>query len=112
MSTAPQIDLEALKSEIANMSADDVAKQLLEIRTSQRVQQKKYHNADAAKAYQQKKAAKIKEMAAHARTLPATMPGYANLYEQIKAQANEAADAKLAESGAPVENVDDETEAA
>jgi hypothetical protein len=115
MSTAPAaIDLKALQAEIAKLSPDEVAKQLLDVRTAQRVQQKKYHNADAAKAYQQKKQAKIKAMADAAKGLPATEPGFANLYEQIKKQANDAADAKLAESAAvdADESNDDVTEAA
>lgn len=101
MSTTPvTIDLEKLRSDIQKLSPEDVAKQLLEVRTKQRVQQKKYHNTDAAKKYRLERAAKIKEMAVFAKSQPATEDGYANLYEQIKAKADAAADQKLGEQAA------------
>jgi hypothetical protein len=90
------LDLSALEAEIKNMSPTDIMKQLVEIRTKQRVAQKKYHNPEKAKAYQQKRNAKNKAMADAARALPATEPGYANLYDQILAQASTQADAALA----------------
>jgi hypothetical protein len=91
----PKLDLDALKLEISQLSPDEVAKQLLDVRVKQRVQQKKYHNTDAAKAYRTKRAERIKMIAAQAKATPATLPGYANLYEQIKDQANKAADEQL-----------------
>ena len=98
------LDLEALENEVKSMSPEDIRKQLVEIRTKQRVAQKKYHNPERAKAYQQKRNATNKAMASAAKQLPATDPQYANLYEQIMAEAAEAADAKLA--GASIEETE------
>lgn len=95
------LDLSALEAEVGAMSQEDIAKQLLEVRTKQRVQQKKYHNKDKAKAYQQKRNAQTKLMAEKAKSLPAPAGSKAkNLYEHIMLQAAEAADAKIAAEAA------------
>lgn len=98
--TTSNLNIDELKSEIANLSPEEVAQQLLDVRVKQRVQQKKYHSTEASKSYQKKRAAKIKAMTELAKTQPSTKPGFANLYEQIKHEANELADQKLAESDA------------
>lgn len=104
--TAINLDLSALEAEVQGMSQEDIAKQLLEIRTKQRIQQKKYHNPEKAKEYQRKRNATTKAMAERAKSLPAPEGSkYKTLYEHIMASANDAADAKLAEAAAEVEEV-------
>jgi len=100
MDTSVTIDLSALENEIAALSPEQVAEQLLKVRTKQRIQQKKYQNTDAAKSYRAKRAATLKAMATKAKATPATKPGYNNLYEQIVDEANAAADESLGVSEA------------
>lgn len=97
------IDLAALEQEIKNLSPEEITKQLLEVRTKQRIQQKKYHNTDAQKAYRVKRAETLKLLAKRAKEL--------GMYDQIREQANAAADAKLAEAVAEEEDAMAEAEA-
>lgn len=90
-----ELDLSTIEASIASMSEEDVKKQLTELRTRQRVQQKKYHNADAAKAYRAKKNAEVKAMVARAKAL--------GIYDSILEKADELADEKIsAEEGVSV----------
>lgn len=98
--TTVNIDLAALEQEINALTPEEIASQLLKVRTKQRVQQKKYQNTDAAKAYRKKRAETIKAVAEKAKTLPSSDPKYKNLYEQIQAQAADAADQVLGETQA------------
>jgi hypothetical protein len=95
-----------VEAEISNMSPEDLRKSLVEIRTKQRVAQKKYHNPEKAKAYQKRRNAQVTKMAELAKGMPATVPGYANLYEQIQAEAKAAADEKLGVAEAETETVE------
>jgi predicted P-loop ATPase/GTPase len=83
------IDLEALRAEVSNISLDDARKQLLELRTRQRVQMKKYHDPEKAKAYRQRRSTFLKLLADKAKA--------AGIYDEILAEADEAADMVLAE---------------
>lgn len=102
------IDIAALEKEISALTPEEIQKQLVDLRTKQKVAMKKYHDPVKAKAYRQKKAEAQKAMAARAKGMPATKPGFANLYEQILDEASERADAKLAESEVEASEVGDE----
>lgn len=104
------IDLSALEAEVGALTPEQIRAQLVEIRTKQKVQQKKYHNPERAKAYQKKRNAATKAMAEKVKTLPATDPRFKTLYEQIMAEANEQADTRLAEQAAEVEVEQEEVE--
>ena len=69
---------------------------MLDAKVKQRVATKKYYNPETAKKARQKRAEQLKLMAEKAKGQPATAPGYANLYEQIMAEAAVEADARLA----------------
>lgn len=101
------IDLNALQAEIGQLSEEDLRNQLLEVRTKQRIQQKKYHNTDTQKAYRQKRAEQVKLMTERAKSAKATKPGFANLYEQIRAEAAERADQALGEQEALASDTSD-----
>ena len=94
------IDLDSLKAQVDSIPEEDLRKQLLDIRTKQKVQQKKSHNPEKQKEYQRKRNAAITVMTGRAKTLPASKPGFANLYEQILAEAAEEADRRLGENAA------------
>ena len=84
-----QIDLAALQTEINGMSQEDMAAQLLKIRTRQKVQQKKHApDKEKQKFYQMKGREKAKLLKAAAIET--------GVWEQIEAEANKAADAKIA----------------
>lgn len=94
-----EINLDELEASIANLTEEDIRKQLLEIRTRQKVMQKKYHDPVKAKEYRAKKSAFQALLAKKAKQM--------GIYDSILDAANEAADAKLAaeeaEKGEPVE---------
>jgi hypothetical protein len=92
---AVELDLDALQAEVSQMSEEDIRKALVEVRSKQRVQQKKYHNTESAKSYQKKRAAKIKLLAEAARK--------AGIYDAVLKEANEKADQILAEDAADAE---------
>lgn len=102
MSPNVEIDLSALESEIQSLTPEQIREQLVGLRTKQRVNQKKYHNADKAKAYMAKRAAKQKAMVEWAKTQPATDGKSETLYAQILAEAAEKADAILGAEAADV----------
>jgi len=93
-----EIDIAALENEISQMSPEDLKQQLLDAKVRQKVATKKYYNPETAKKARVKKAETLKAQAALAKTMPASKPGFANLYEQILAEANEIADQKLGET--------------
>ena len=95
-----EIDLAALEADIAQLSPEDLKKQLLDAKVRQKVATKKYYNADTAKKARQKKAAILKAQAELAKTMPSTDARYKNLYEQIMAEAEEVAAEKLGENEA------------
>lgn len=83
-----EINLDELEASIANLTEEDIRKQLLEIRTRQKVMQKKYHDPVKAKEYRAKKSAFQALLAKKAKAM--------GIYDSILDAANEAADAKLA----------------
>lgn len=105
-----EIDIEAINAELSTLTPEQMKQQLLDAKVKQKVNQKKYHNPETAKRARMKKAAEMKALSERAKSLPATKPGYANLYEQINAEANELAQAKLDEQDA--EGIDEEESAA
>lgn len=90
MSTENVLDLDALTAEVNNLSEEELRAALVEMRTKQKVTQKKYYNPETAKKARQKAAAKMKAMVEAAKA--------AGIYEEIEKAASEAADAKLAEA--------------
>lgn len=82
------IDLKSIEAQIASLSPEEIKKQLVDIKTRQKVMQKKYYDKDRAKAQRDKKAAEIKVLVERAKQL--------GFYDEILEQANEQADAKLA----------------
>jgi predicted RNA-binding Zn ribbon-like protein len=108
MSTNPiVIDVDAINAEIQGLPIEELQRQLLEVRTKQKVQQKKYQNTETQKAYRQKRAAAIAAMTEQAKKTPATKPGFANLYEQIRAEAAERAEQLLADDAVASEAGDE-----
>lgn len=81
------IDLEKIQAELSTLSQEDLVKQLLEIKTRQKITQKKYYNPETAKRARIKRSAVIKAMEDKAKQL--------GLYDQILKQAGEAADVEL-----------------
>lgn len=97
------INIEEINKEIAGLSQEDMAKQLLDMRVRQKVQQKKHYNPEKMKGYQQKQREKAKLLKERALASPATQTGYANLWEQINAQAEKEAEAKIEAEATPAE---------
>jgi hypothetical protein len=87
-----ELDMAAIEASISQMTEEDVRKQLMEIRTRQKVMQKKYHDPVKAKASRDKKAAFVKALAEKARRL--------GIYDDVLQAANDAADEKLAAEAA------------
>jgi len=94
------VDLEALENEIGSLSEEEIREQLVSLRTKQRVQQKKYHNTEAAVRYRKARAEKFKAMVARARAL--------GIYDSIKASADAKADELLAGEAADADTADNE----
>lgn len=86
------IDLNAIQAEIAQLSPEEIQKQLVELRTKQRVNQSKHHNSDKQKAYMKKRNAAFKAMADRAKEL--------GIYDNILKQAKENAAEIIAERDA------------
>jgi hypothetical protein len=104
MSTnAVNIDLSAIQAEIANLSPEEIQKQLVELRTKQRVNQSKHHNSEKQKAYMKKRSEMFKAMATKAKEL--------GIYDGILKQAKANADELIAQGAAadePTTDVEDE----
>lgn len=94
------LDLNAIEASIAQMSEEDVKKQLLEIRTRQKVMQKKYQDPAKQKANRQKKAAEIAALVKRAKE--------AGFYDSVVEQAKVAASEKLAAEAAEATDDTDE----
>lgn len=106
------IDIAGLENEINQLSAEDLRSQLLEAKVKQRVATKKYYNPENAKKLRQKRAKELTAMTERAKGAPATQPGFANLYDQIMAEAKTEADSRLAASAAEEDQGDSEGEVA
>jgi hypothetical protein len=98
-SGAPQIDLAALQAEVAGLTPDQLRERLLKVRTRQKVQQKKMQGSSSQKAYQLKQRELAKLMKEAAIKL--------NIYDNIEAQADAAAEAKLLEVAADANATED-----
>lgn len=83
------LDLDALTSELEQMSNEDLQKMVLDMKVKQKVTTGKYYNPDRAKATRVKAAAKNKALIELAKSR--------GLYDAINSKAKEIADAKLAE---------------
>ena len=88
----PSIDMAAINAEIAKLPQSELIEQLTKVRVRQKVQQKKQQGKGSQKAYQLKQRAKFNAMKETALQTKAIVPGYANLWEQINAQAEQAAE--------------------
>jgi hypothetical protein len=91
-----EINIAELEESIGKLTPEELKQQLLDAKVKQRVNSKKYQNSDTQKRARLKKAATLKAQAELAKSMPATEPGFANLYEQIMSEAAELADQKLA----------------
>lgn len=100
------VNVAEIAAEIDKLDPKDIAAQLLGIRVRQKVQQKKNYNPEKMKTYQAKQREKQKLMKERALNTPATDPTkYGNLWEEINAQAEEQAEAKInAEAAETVAN--------
>lgn len=87
-SPTPQIDLAALEAEINSLSPEEIQKQLIDLRTKQKVNQAKHQGSAAQKLYMKKRAEMFKLMAVKAKQL--------GLYDGIQAEAKKAADLIIA----------------
>ena len=96
----PSIDMAAINAEIAKLPQSELIEQLTKVRVRQKVQQKKQQGKGSQKAYQLKQRAKYNAMKEAALATKATVPGFANLWEQINATAE-----KEAENQAELETV-------
>jgi hypothetical protein len=107
---APTVDVAAIQAEIARLPKSALAEQLTKFRVRQKTQQKRQYAKGAMKGYQLRQREKFKAMKELALASPATEVNpetrqpYANLWEQINANAEVQAEANLEESaGAEVE---------
>jgi hypothetical protein len=90
------INIAEISAEIDKLSSTDLKAELLGIRVRQKVQQKKNYNPEKMKSYQQKQREKQKLMKERALKAPASDPSkYTNLWEEINAQAEAEAEAKI-----------------
>ena len=83
------LDLSAIEASIAAMSPEEIRKQLTEIKTRQKVAQKKYYNPEVGKAQRARAKAKTDALVAAAKA--------AGIYDQVMVEAGKLADEKLAE---------------
>lgn len=100
-----EIDLAAIEAELDQLSPEQLAAELLKVRTRQKTQQKKMQGSPSHKAYQKKAQEKRKLLIAKAKAL--------GIYDTVNEQAEEAAKiaySKLQEADAETET--DETETA
>lgn len=95
-----EINVDEIEQELARMTPEEMKKVLLDAKVRQKVMTKKYYNPEKAKERRQKAAAVLSAQSELAKGMPATDGKSKNLYEQILAEANELADAKLAQEEA------------
>jgi len=97
----PVIDVAAIQAEIGKLTTGDMAEQLTKFRVRQKTQQKKQQSKGGMKKYQAKQREKFKAMKERALATagtevdPTTGKPYVNLWEQINAKADLAADQAL-----------------
>lgn len=95
------VNVAEISAEIDKLDVGDLKKELLGIRVRAKVQQKRNYNPEKMKSYQQKQREKQKLMKERALKTPAQDPNkYANLWEEINAQAETQAEAKINEEAA------------
>jgi len=95
------VNVAEISAEIDKLSNTDLKAELLGIRVRQKVQQKKNYNPEKMKVYQQRQRDRQKAMKEKALATPADDPTkYANMWEQINAEAEAAADAKISAEAA------------
>lgn len=86
-----EIDLSALQAqvsdEIGKMSADDIKKQLLDLRVREKTTQKKQYGSDAAKKSAAKQREKARALKARAKAL--------GIFDEVDAEAEKAAQEKF-----------------
>lgn len=100
---AVELDLSSLEAEISKMSTEDLAAELLQIRTKQRTASLKNRNPETIKKARLKRMARIKALMAAAKQ--------AGILDEINKKANEAAKAAVAAKAAEeVDNAADEEE--
>jgi hypothetical protein len=90
------IELEELKAATGNLTDEQVFEELLGLKVKQKISTAKFYNKDSNRKSRQKKAKKQADMVAFAKSRPATRPGFASLYDQILAEAAEAAKDQVA----------------
>ena len=98
MSDAPEVDLKAIEAELSALSPAELAEQVLKLRTRQKTQQKRQYASGKMKTYQLKQREKNKTLKELAVKTAATQPGFSNLWEELEAQAETAAEKALEES--------------
>ena len=104
------IDQAAIAAEVAKLDQSTLAEQLTKFRVRQKVQQKKQYAKGGQKKYQLQARAKFNAMKELALNTPATQKGFANLWEQVNASAEQQAEAKMEE--AATQDVGEEAEEA
>jgi hypothetical protein len=87
--------LAAVNAEVSGMSAEDLKAELLKLRVRQKVQQKKNYGSGKQKEYQAKQRAKMNALKETAKKL--------GLWDAIEKQANDEAEAKIAEEAIATE---------
>jgi len=101
MSTNPspaiQIDFEAIKKNVTQLSPAERAKKLEAFRSRQLLQQKKQAAKGGQAAYNKRRNEEFKLMKMLAMEESATEAGFANMWEQIEAHSKQEADAKFDE---------------
>jgi hypothetical protein len=111
------VDMQAISAEISKLSPSQIAEQLTKVRVRQKVQQKKQYAKGGMKTYQAKQREKFKQMKEQALATPSevvdpkTGAVYPNLWAQVNAQAESAAEAKLMDEAEVPEEGEDEAEA-
>lgn len=108
--STPTVDMAAVQAEIAKLPQADLVEALTKVRVRQKVQQKRQYAKGTMKQYQLKQRAKFSAMKEQALARPATAPGFANLWEQINAAAEEQAESRLEEIAAVPEEGDGDAE--
>jgi hypothetical protein len=89
------VNVAEISAEIDKLDNATLKSELLGIRVRQKVQQKKNYNPEKMKVYQQRQREKQKLMKEKALATPSTDPAFANMWEQINAEAEAQAEAKI-----------------
>lgn len=93
------LNLDEVMAELEGMSDEELRKSLLEMKVKEKINTKKYYNADAAKKQRQKMAAKKRLMTEIAKTR--------GFYNEINDRAAVLATEKLAEDAGPDDGDED-----